>query len=122
MDIALQVVYKRTGKGDWVSRKGPSWNTQRYAGGKGGKDATRGGQSLWQRGNGKKGGNGTETGGKGNCRTCWTCARSGHSAASTPKKNGNKNVYAVGEGENVKSVKKQLTMRRNASVVLFGRA
>ena len=38
------------------------------------------------------------------------------------RKDGNKNVCAVGEGENVKSVKKQLTMRKNASVVLFGRA
>ena len=38
------------------SGKGPSWNTQNYAGGKGGKDANRGGKSTWQRGNGNVGG------------------------------------------------------------------
>ena len=35
------------------ARHGPSWNTQRYTGGNGGKGAHRGGQSSWEEGNGK---------------------------------------------------------------------
>ena len=49
MDIALQAVYKGTGKGNWASGKGPSKNTERYAGGKGGKDANREGKRPWQK-------------------------------------------------------------------------
>ena len=33
MDIALQAVYKGRSRGNFRSGKGPTWNTQRYAGG-----------------------------------------------------------------------------------------
>ena len=44
MDIALQAVYKGTGKGKWSFGKGQNWNEK---GGKGGKD---GGKNSWQKG------------------------------------------------------------------------
>ena len=76
IDIALQAVYKGPGNGNWGSGKGPSWNTQRFAGGKGGKDANREGKSPWQ-----QGGEETDKGGKGGSGTCWTCGNTGHIAA-----------------------------------------
>ena len=45
MDLALQAVYRGTGKG----------------------------KNRWQKGSDKKGGKGQEKGGKGDTRTCWTC-------------------------------------------------
>ena len=77
--------------------KGPSWNTQRYAVGRGGKGANRGGNTFWQKGNGKKGGEGTENGGKEDSRTCW-CGNAGRIAAWCPA-GGNRNLCAVGEKE-----------------------
>ena len=49
MDLALQAVYKGTGKGKWRFSKGQNWNEK---GGKGGKN---GGKNSWQKGSGKKG-------------------------------------------------------------------
>ena len=54
IDLALQAVYKGTGKGKWGFSKGQNWNEK---GGKGGKD---GGKNSWQKGSGKKGGKGQE--------------------------------------------------------------
>ena len=52
MDIALQAVYTGTDKGNWSVGKVPSWNTHKYADGKAGKGANRGGKSMaegqWQ--------------------------------------------------------------------------
>ena len=48
MDLALQAVYKGTGKGKWGCSKGQNWNEN---GGTGGKD---GGKNSWQKGSGKK--------------------------------------------------------------------
>ena len=67
-DLALQAVYKGTGKGKWGFGKGQSCNDK---GGKGG------GKNSWQKGSGKKGGKGQEKGGKGETRTCWTCGKTG---------------------------------------------
>ena len=64
IDLALQAVYKGTGKGKWGFSKGQIWNE------KGGKD---GGNNFWQKSSGKKGDKGQEKGGKGETRTCWTC-------------------------------------------------
>ena len=61
--LALQAVYKGTGKGKWSFGKGQSWNE------KGGKNE---GKNSWQKGSGKKGSKGQEKGGKGETRTCWT--------------------------------------------------
>ena len=55
MDLALQAVYRGTGKG--------------------GKD---GGKGPWQKGSGKKGGKGQEKGGKGETITCWECGKAGN--------------------------------------------
>ena len=38
VDIALQAVNKRIGKGKWIVGTGQSWNGKEYHGGKGGKD------------------------------------------------------------------------------------
>ena len=86
MDLALQAVCTGTGKGNWEAGERPSWNIWRYTGGKGGGNASRGGNSSWQTVNGKKGGKGTEKGGKG---------VDGHIAASCPE-GGDKNLYAMG--------------------------
>ena len=75
INLALQAVYKGTDKGKWSFGKGQNWNEK---GGKGGKD---GGKNSWQKGIGKKGGKGHEKGGKGETRTCWTCGKTGHTAA-----------------------------------------
>ena len=75
IDLALQAVYKGTGKGKWGFAKGQSWNE------KGGKSGKGFGKNPWQKGSGKKGGNGQEKGGKGETRTCWTCGKTGHIAA-----------------------------------------
>ena len=69
IDLALQAVYKGTGKGKWGFGKGQSWNEKGNKGGKGG------GKSSWQKGSVKKGGKGQEKGGKGEKRTCWTCGK-----------------------------------------------
>ena len=50
VDLALQAVYKGTGKGTWDSAEVKIWNE---TGDKGGKD---GGKNSWQRNSGKKGG------------------------------------------------------------------
>ena len=60
MDLALQAVYKGTGKGKWGFSKGANWKDEK--GGEGGKDR---GKKSWQKGSGKKGGKGQEKGGKG---------------------------------------------------------
>ena len=52
VDSALQAVYKETGKGSCGVREGPSWNTQQYPGGKGGKSRRKG---AWPKVSGKKG-------------------------------------------------------------------
>ena len=93
IDLALQAVYKGTGKGKWGFGKGQSWNE------KGSKGSKGGGKNAWQKGSGKKGGKGQEKGGKGETRTCWTCSKTGHIAAGC-RKGGNKNLYAVDEDEN----------------------
>ena len=77
IDIALPAVYKGLGNGNWGSGIGQSWNTQRFAGGKGGKDANREGKSPLQ----QEGGEETEKGGKGGSGTCWTCGNTRHIAA-----------------------------------------
>ena len=59
VDLALQAVYKGTGKGKWDFGKGQSWNE------KGSKGSKGGGKNSWQKGSGKKGGKGQEKGGKG---------------------------------------------------------
>ena len=41
MDVALQAMYKETGKGICCAREGSSWNIERYEGDKGGQDANR---------------------------------------------------------------------------------
>ena len=92
IDLALQAVYKGTGKGKWGFGKGPNWNEK---GGKGGKD---GGKNSWQKGCGKKGGKGQEKGGKGETRTCWTCGKTGHIVAWC-RKGGRKNLYAMDEDD-----------------------
>ena len=43
--IALQSVYQGTGKGNWIVGKGQNWNAKEYPGGKGYKDASRGGKN-----------------------------------------------------------------------------
>ena len=95
IDFALQAVYKGAGKGKWGFSKGQIWNDK---GGKGGKD---GGNNSWQRGSSKKGGKGQENGGKGESRTCWTCGKTGHTAAGCRKRE-NTHLYALDEdyGEN----------------------
>ena len=93
IDLALQAVYKGTGKGKWGFGKDQSWNEKGNKGGKGG------GKSSWQKGSGKKGGKGQGKGGKGETRTCWTCGKTGHIAAGCRKGN-NKKLYAVDEDEN----------------------
>ena len=95
-DGATQSFMKERAKAT-VPEKGPSWNTRRYAGGRGGEDANRGGNTLWQKGNGKKGGEGTEKGGKEDSRTCWS-GNAGRIAAWCPA-GGNRNLCAVGEKE-----------------------
>ena len=75
VDLALQVVYKETGKGKWGFGQGQNWNEN---GCKGGKD---GGKNSWQKSSGKKGRKGQEMGGRGDSRTCWTCGKTGHIAA-----------------------------------------
>ena len=92
LDLALQAVYKGTGKGKWSCGKGQIWNEK---GGKGGKD---GGKNSWQKGSGKKGGKGQEKGGKGKSRTCWTCGKTGHIAAWC-RKGGDTNLYATDEDD-----------------------
>ena len=69
VDLALQAVYKGTGKGECSFGKGQSWNEK---GGKGGKDGEK---NPWQKGSGKKGSKGQKKGGKGETRTCWTCGK-----------------------------------------------
>ena len=49
---------------------------------------------FWHVGNCKKRGKQTEKGGAGDSRTCWTCGKAGHIAASCPK-GGTKNLYPV---------------------------
>ena len=95
VELALQAVYKGTGKSKRGFGKGQNWNGK---GGKGGKD---GGKSPWQKGSGKKGGKGQEKAGERVSRTCWTCDSTGHIAAWC-RKGGNKILYAVDEddGEN----------------------
>ena len=93
IDLALQAVYKGTGKGKWGFGKGQSWNEKGNKGGKGG------GKNSWQKGTGKKGGKGQEKGGKGETRTCWTCGKTGHIAAGCWK-GSNKNLHAIDEDEN----------------------
>ena len=92
IDLALQAVYKGTGKGKWGFSKGQNWNER---GGKGGKDGRR---NPWQKGSGKKGGKGQEKGGKGETTTCWSCGKTGHIAAWC-RKGGNKNLYAMYEDD-----------------------
>ena len=75
VDLALQAVYKGTGKGKWGFGKVQSWNE------KGSKGSKGGGNNSWQKGSGKKGGKGQEKGGKGETRTCWTCGKTGHIVA-----------------------------------------
>ena len=48
IDLALQAVYKGSGKGKWGLGKGQSWSEKGNKGGKGG------GKSYWQKGGGKK--------------------------------------------------------------------
>ena len=93
IDLALQAVYKGTGKGKWGFGTGQSWIEKGNKGGKGG------GKNSWQKGTGKKGGKGQEKGGKGETRTCWTCGKTGHIAAGCWK-GSNKNLYAIDEDEN----------------------
>ena len=95
VDLALQAVYKGTGKGKWGFGKGQSWNE------KGSKGSKGGGKNLWQKGSGKKGGKGQEKGGKGETRTCWTCGKTGHVAAGC-RKGSSKNLYAVDEDDSEK--------------------
>ena len=92
VDLALQAVYKGTGKGKWGFGKGQSWNE------KGSKGSKGGGKNSWQKGSGKKGGKGQEKGGKGETRTCWTCGKTGHIAAWC-RKGSNKNLYAIDEDD-----------------------
>ena len=92
VDLALQVVYKGTGKGKWRFGKVRNWSEK---GGKGGKD---GGKNPWQKGSGKKGRKGQEKGGKGDSRTCWTFGKTGHIAAWC-RKGGNTNLFSVGEDD-----------------------
>ena len=90
MDLALQAVYKGTGKGKWGFGKGQNWNE------KGEKRRQAWRKDPWQKRSGKKGGKGQEKGGKGETRTCWTCGKTGHIAARC-RKGGNKNLYAMNE-------------------------
>ena len=92
IDLALQAVYKGTGKGKCGFGKGQNWNEK---GGKGGKN---GGKNSWQKSSGKKGGKGQEKGGKGETRTCWTCGKTGHIAAWC-RKVSNNNLYAMDEDD-----------------------
>ena len=92
VDLALQAVYKGTGKGKWSFGKGQSWNE------KGSKGSKGGGKNSWQKGSGKKGGKGQEKGGKGETRTCWTCGKTGHIAAWC-RKGSNINLYAIDEDD-----------------------
>ena len=78
IDLALQAVYKGTGKGKWSFGKGQSWNERS---GKGGKD----------------GGNGQEKIGEGETRTCWA-AKAGHIAAWC-RKGGKRNLCATDEDD-----------------------
>ena len=92
IDLALQAVYKGTGKGKWGFGKGQSWNEKGSKGGKGG------GKNSWQKGSGKKGGKGQRKGGKGETWTCGTCGKTGHIAAGC-RKGSNKNLYAIDEDD-----------------------
>ena len=57
-----------------------------------------------QKSSGKKGSKGQEKSGKGDTRACWTCGKTGHTAAWC-RKGGNDNVYVIDEddGENVEA-------------------
>ena len=49
-DLAVQAVYKGTGKGGWNAGKGPSWSVQKYFNsGKGEKGANRAGKGQWSK-------------------------------------------------------------------------
>ena len=65
VDLALQAVYKGTGKGKRGFSKGQSWNE------KGSTSSKGGGKNSWLKGSGKKGGKGMEKGGTGETKTCW---------------------------------------------------
>ena len=85
VNLALQAVYKGTGKDKWGFGKGQSWNE------KGSKGSKGGGKNSWQKGSGKKGG-------KGETRKCWTCGKTGHIAAWC-RKGSIKNLYAIDEDD-----------------------
>ena len=92
MDLALQAVYKGTGKGKWGSGNGQKWNEkggQRWQGRRKELMGRRQRQERRQR---------AEKGGKGESRTCWTCGKAGHIAAWC-RKGGNINLYAVDEDD-----------------------
>ena len=55
----------------------------------------QGGKNSWQRGSGRKGSEGQEKGGKGETRACWTCGKTGHSAARCQKRRQQKLVRHV---------------------------
>ena len=81
VDLALQAVYRGTGKGTWSFGKGQSWNEKGYQGGKVDND---GWKNPWQKSRVTKGSKGEEKGGKGETRACWTCRKTGHIAAWSP--------------------------------------
>ena len=84
VDLALQAVYKGTGKGKSgvleMVRVGMKRSTKMANVAK--MEAVKG--------SGKKGSKGQESGGKGGTRACWTCGKAGHIAAWC-RKGGNKN-------------------------------
>ena len=95
VDLILEAVYKRAGKGKWGFGKGESWNEKGYHGGNGGKG--RRVKQPWHKG-GKKGSKGQEKGGKGETRACWMCGKTRHIAAWC-RKRGNNNLYATDEDD-----------------------
>ena len=92
MDLALQAVYKATGKGKWALAKV--------------RVGTRNVAKMEERTHGRNAAVRKEAkgkrGGKGESRTCWTCGKTGRIAVWC-RKGGNKNLYAIDEdhSENV---------------------
>ena len=86
MNVALRTVQQGNGKDNWVFRKGPSCSTQRYAGGKGVKDAHREmKENSLQKAKTRKEAKEQRKVAQGDRRICWTCDDEGHVAASCPR-------------------------------------
>ena len=82
VDLALQAVYKETGKGTLSFGNGQSWNEKGFQGGKGGKDRWRGERTHGRRAVARKEARSRRKVAREKPEhACWTCGKSGHVAA-----------------------------------------